>query len=83
MSQLTSTVLAWEREVKELKRKRRVERAALKPFANLWDKSLETRTKGDDAPIFGLQENIITVGDVRRARAALRGRKIKDDATNG
>jgi len=45
--------------------------AALEPFAALWDDSLNGRP-GDDPPIYALLDNKLTVGDLRRARDAIK-----------
>lgn len=48
-------------------------RDALAPLANLWDDSLERRghMPNDATPIYGLNNNIITIGDIRKAQVAL------------
>lgn len=43
--------------------------AALRPFANLWRPAMADQP--DEKPIYSLDDMVITVGDVRRARAAL------------
>lgn len=46
-------------------------KAALKPFASLWHKSLDARAGGDDAPVCAIEGNSFNVGDVRRAMQLL------------
>ena len=46
-------------------------RNALRPFAALYDKCLDQRP--DDTPLFALNDAIISVGDIRRAKQALGG----------
>lgn len=42
---------------------------ALRPFAQLWRPAMADQP--DSKPIYGLDDALVTVGDVRRARAAL------------
>jgi hypothetical protein len=53
-----------------LKRAQELE-GLLKPFASLDISSADAQNHKDDRPVFGLNSTLFTVGDVRRARAAL------------
>lgn len=47
--------------------------AALAPLANLWDDTLGRRRPmpNDATPVYGLNNNVITIGDIRKAQVAL------------
>ena len=62
-------------ELRSLRKENAALRDALEPFTALLQ---DHNDKGaDERPVFGINDAVITLGDLRRARAALQG--AKDD----
>lgn len=55
-------------------------REALRPFAHdAFQDALSGQIQGDDSPMWGRQGQVLTLGDFRRARAAIRADAAREE----